>query len=369
MTVADGRVVAHVVPYYPPHLGGMEAVVQTLAEALATSRRVVVLTSRAGAATEPSNEQRSNLEVRRLLTLEVAHLPFTPTLLIHLLRLPRDAVVHVHVAQAYVPEMVWLAGALRRRPFVAHFHLDVEPSGPFGPLFNVYKRHLLGRTLRAAALVIVLSADQATFVQSQYGVPADRTGVVPNAVGTEFYVARDSQAARDPIRLLYVGRLEPQKNVGRLLRAMAEVRAPAHLTVVGDGSERSALEALVAELILDNVDIVGAQRGEDLLAWYRWADAFVLPSDKEGMPLVILEAMAAGLPVIATDVAGVRDTVGDDGLLAAPNPSALALAIDRVAADEDLRRELARRSRDRSAVFSWPVVVRRLEDLYQAVER
>jgi glycosyltransferase involved in cell wall biosynthesis len=367
MSDRSPSLVAQVVPYYPPHVGGMEVVAAALAEGLAEAGPVVVLTSRAGADGAAHVERRGDLVVRRLFTIEAAHLPFMPTLLFHLLRLPRRAIVHVHIAQAYTPEAVWLAAVLRRRPFIAHFHLDVEPSGRFGFLFAFYKRHLLGRTLRAAAHVVALSPDQAQFLEHRYHIRASNITVVPNGVGRQFYseAGPTMRPAGEPLRLLYVGRLAPQKNVARLIAAMAAVSRRVDLAIVGDGEDRKHLESLIAELGLANVTLIGPQRGQGLVDWYRWADAFVLPSDKEGMPLVILEAMAAGLPIIATDVAGIRDTVREDGILVDPNPASLAAAIDRVAADPTLRSELARRSRSRAQLNAWPALVERVAAVYE----
>ena len=363
--------VAHVVPYYPPHLGGMENVASALAEGFATRGSVVVLTSRSGARNSLRVERSEGLVVRRLLTLEWEHLPFMPTLLFHLLLLPRRAIVHVHIAQAYVPEMVWLASLVRRRPFIAHFHLDVEASGRFGSVFVAYKRYVLGRTLRAAAHVIVLSADQALFVKERYGIQESHISIIPNGVAPELISeCRFRARPKDgPMHLLFVGRLSPQKNLTCLLAAMSQLSARVELKIVGDGEDRSKLEKLRAEFGLNNVVLVGAQRGKDLIACYQWADAFVLPSTKEGMPLVILEAMAAGLPIIATDVPGIRDTVGCNGMLVNPNPTALAVAIDRVATDEALRTELARKSRDQRSAHAWPGVLAQIEAVYGIVAR
>jgi glycosyltransferase involved in cell wall biosynthesis len=136
---------------------------------------------------------------------------------------------------------------------------------------------------------------------------------------------------------------------------------------VGDGEQRAALDHLLAELGLSGVRMVGRQTGDDLLSWYRWADAFVLTSDKEGMPLVLLEAMAAGLPIVATDVAGVADTVGGDALLATPDPEALGAAIDRLAGDPALRAELARRSFERSRRYAWSTLIGTLLNVYEGI--
>lgn len=357
--------VVHVVGHYPPHLGGMEAVVKAIAEGLALHRPVEVLTARSGPA--PRVERGKNLIVHRLFALEVAHVPFMPSLLLHLLRLPRQALVHVHIALAYPPEMVWLASKLRRVPFVAHYHLDCDPSGRLGVrwLFLSYKRWILSGVLRSAARVIVLSEEQAEFLQRVHRVARERIVIIPNGVGPEFF--REARALPDhggPFRLLFVGRMSHQKNVARLVRALAQVKEPVELVIVGDGEDRSMLEGLVAQLELSNVRMVGPQRGSDLLDWYQWADAFVLASNKEGMPLVLLEAMASGLPIVATDVPGISDTVGDDGLLAEPDPTALAEAIGRVASDPVLWQELARRSSGRSQRYTWTAVLDAVEEVY-----
>ena len=103
-----------------------------------------------------------------------------------MLRVPRRAVVHVHIAQALVPEIVWFSRWLRGGSFVAHFHLDVSPSGRFGRVFTWYKQRVLGHTLRAAAKVIALSEDQAAFIERTYRVDPGAIAVLPNGVGPEF---------------------------------------------------------------------------------------------------------------------------------------------------------------------------------------
>jgi glycosyltransferase involved in cell wall biosynthesis/peptidoglycan/xylan/chitin deacetylase (PgdA/CDA1 family) len=364
------RPVIQVVPYYPPHIGGMENVARTIAERLADHRAVEVLTSTVDAGDHPRTERRGRLVVRRLRTIEAAHLPFTPGLILHLLRAPGAAITHVHIAQAYVPEVVWAASALRRRPFVAHFHLDVEPSGRFGPLFQAYKRHVLGGVLRAAARVIVLSPNQAEFVAERYRVRRDRIRVLPNGVDDSFFASPRTEPTHvGPFRLLSVGRLSPQKNVARLLEAIALVSSPVELTIVGDGEQRHQLEELRRRLGLDNVHFTGRAFGADLVSWYRWADGFVLASDREGMPLVVLEAMAAALPIVATHVPGISDTVGDDGLLAAPEPAALAARIDTLVTDASLRCELSQRSARRAEKLPWKSLIAALEEIYAELDR
>ena len=357
--------VIQVVPYYPPHIGGMENVTKAIAEVLARTRHVDVLTTTCGALGSPRVEHNGELTIRRLRAREIANVPVAPGLFFHILRVPPQAVVHVHVAQALVPEMVWFARRLRGGHFVAHFHLDVPAHGRFGPFFIWYKKWVLGKTLRAASKVITLSRDQAQFVERTYRVDPHAIAVLPNGVGTEFTpspVPCNNEAS--PFRVLYVGRLSPQKAVPRLIEALAEMTQPVEAIIVGDGDQRSVIESLLVHHSLANVRLVGTRRGPELLELYHWADALVLPSDREGMPLVVLEAMASGLPVVATDVVGNHELVANVGILVQPNPTSLALVLDQLAQDPRLLAEL--RARGLAAVrdHTWDRLVKRIEDVY-----
>ena len=383
------RTVLQITPYYPPHLGGLERVVQHLADGLgARGHEVRVVTTGLGAAGAPRRSRSGGVSVRRHRAVELAHTAIAPGLPLSLLRAPRDAVLHLHCAHALLPEAVAVVARLRRQPFLLHFHLDVDASGRAGALLPLYKEQVFGRVMRAAAGVVVLTEAQGAFVRERYRVPPERVHVVPNGVGGEYFMpVRTAVAATsaDPLRLLFVGRLSRQKNVARLLDALAAVREPVRLRVVGDGELRAELEARAARLGLTGptgptgatgatavtraatVEFSGGLLGADLVRAYAEADAFVLPSDKEGMPLVALEAMAAALPVLATRVPGSTELLGGVGLLADPEPAALAAGIDRLAQDPDLRLQLARRSAEAAPGYSWDAVTRQVEQVYASV--
>ena len=98
--------------------------------------------------------------VRHIRAFEVAHTSIMPTLPLELLRLARGSIVHLHIAQAFVPEAVYTAHVLRGLPYVAHLHLDVGPSGPAGFLLRAYKPFVLRKVLRGAGVVVVFTDDQ-----------------------------------------------------------------------------------------------------------------------------------------------------------------------------------------------------------------
>jgi glycosyltransferase involved in cell wall biosynthesis len=361
--------IVHIVPCYPPHLGGMENVASSIAEEFSKTGQVEVLTTNCGARQAPRVERMGGLTIRRLRALEISSLPVAPGIFFHALRFPSRYIAHVHIAQALIPEMAWIARRLRGGKFVAHFHLDVAPSSPLGRIFFVwYKQRVLGRTLRAAAKVITFSAEQAEFLENTYQVKSENLAIVPNGVGPEFVPALRGDVPVDrPLRVLYVGRLSKQKALPRLVHALAAMTQPVEALLVGEGDERSDIDDLIRRYRLDNVRLPGRRQGSELVATYQWADVFVLPSDREGMPLVALEAMACGLPVVATDVVGNRELLSGIGILVKPDSAALATALDQVAEDEVLRSELSQRSIAAAENYTVERTMERLRAVYAEV--
>lgn len=360
--------VVHVSAFYPPHLGGVERVTAALAREQALEGLAVeVLTTTVGAEGAPRCELTDGVRVRRYRSAYVAHTPLSPGLLIGLLRQPRGTLVHVHVAHALVTELVRLACWLRGAEYVVHFHLEVDASGPAGLLLPLYKRWLLGPGLRRAARVLALTDDMAAFLAKAYDVPVDRIAVVRNGVDVSFFGdSRPPRSEGGALRLLFVGRLAPQKNVPRLLKALSlshDVDVDAVL--VGDGEDRSALEHQARSLGLDGVRFVGAQKRDEVIAWMDWADAFVMSSDKEGMPLVALEAMARHLPVLSTDVSGSQELLRDTGLLVPATPQGLSDGIRHLARDSQLRDALAKAGHEKATRHSWPDIASQVADEYE----
>lgn len=354
----------HVVAYYPPHLGGMENVAQQLAEHLAVrGADIEVITSG-----RPPRSTENGVKVTRLWNFEFAHTPFAPALLLHLLRIPRRSIVHLHLAQAYWPDMVWLVSKIRGIPYIVHFHLDVGPSGPLGSIFMFYKRLFWGSLLRSAQRVVVFSEDQKTLVQTKYGVLESNIAIIPNGVGEEFFSKEACTRPHDPVRLLYVGRLDAQKRVDRIIDAMKLLTLPAHLTIVGDGELRGELEERVRSFGLENVSFVGRKGGEALIAEYCSTDILLSSSDREGMSLVMLEAMASGLPIIATDVIGTRELLDGVGILVQePYAQNLAEAIDELVGAPARAAALSEASAACARAHSWALLTESFESLYHSV--
>ena len=177
--------------------------------------------------------------------------------------------------------------------------------------------------------------------------------------------ARPPSASARPI-VLTVARLDPQKNLSDLIRAAAQV-PEARFLVAGEGPMRSALESEIRAHALDGrVELLGFR--SDVAELLRACDLFVLPSLFEGLPLSVLEAMAAGKPVIASRVGGTDEAVvhGETGILVPPSdPAALARAIRELLADPATAQAYGARGRARVArEFSVDAMVERVSALY-----
>lgn len=185
------------------------------------------------------------------------------------------------------------------------------------------------------------------------GFPSERIRLILNAVDTRAFDAgfakRTLRGAGEAFRLVFVGRMCRPKGVADLIEATSRVRldVPLEVSYLGDGSERAEFEALAERLgVAARSKFPGAV--DDVSAYLDAAHALALPSYSEGIPRVVMEAMAAGVPVIGTDIPGIRQLVsdGDTGMLVpVGNPDALARAIERMAADPGEAMRMAERAR------------------------
>jgi glycosyltransferase involved in cell wall biosynthesis len=179
-----------------------------------------------------------------------------------------------------------------------------------------------------------------------FGVAPERIAVAPNAVDASVFAGpRDSSDGT--MRFLYVGRLDPEKGLDVLLRAFREV--PGELVLVGSGTAEAELRALAS----DRVRFTGALPREEVAAWYRRSDAFVLPSRSEPWGMVLNEAATAGLPLVATEGVGAARELVEDGVngfrVPAGDERALGDALRRLAEDGAFRTAAGERSRELAA--------------------
>lgn len=260
-------------------------------------------------------------------------------------RRDRYDVIHVHGLNYHTFAAV-IAGRRLGRPVVA----KLANSGRASDILKMREDRQLALAHRM--LPTALTCDRFVALNPAVvsellaaGVPRERIVTLTNGVDTG-RTPRPHDALSDPAQILYVGRLHPQKGLDTLVQAFALLRArlpqPVVLRLVGEGPAEQEVRRLAYELgVADLVDLAG--RREDVTPDLDGADVFVLPSRVEGLSNALLEALAAGLPAIVSDIPGNRTVVTDGrtGLMVpVDDAAALASALERLMTDDGLRRRL-----------------------------
>ncbi|MDQ3881147.1 MAG: glycosyltransferase family 4 protein [Chloroflexota bacterium] len=369
--MSDALKVGIVSPYGYPHPGGVNEHVRYTYEALRRmGHEVKIITSAYGRERDsegdvfrlgvgfafPSNGSigrvtfgtRFNDQARALLDRE------------------RFDVLHFH--EPFVPFLSPLVLRQSRTVNIATFHA----FGGFSPSYEIGKR-LLGGYARRLHGRIAVSGAARHFISKYF--PGDYK-IIPNGVDLDrFTSAQPFEELRDgTLNILFVGRLEERKGLMYLLRGyhrLKKRRVDARLIVVGDGPQRGQYRRYVATRRVRDVEFVGRVSDDDKARYFASADVFVAPSTgQESFGIVLLEAMAAGLPIVASDIHGYKNVVqrGTQGLLVEPrNHRVIAAALYSLAHDPELRQAMGDAGRDKASDYSWERVTERVVAYYREV--
>jgi glycogen synthase len=299
---------------------------------------------------------------------------YAPTAALVLSRLAADAdLVHVHLGEDLAVVPLGLLASRRRRPVVLTVHCSLRhtlrPAGGRGLALSTVGAALESLGERRADAVIVLTQRLADRLVAEDLAPG-RVHVIPSGVDLRRFAGRLPDPAPDlpRPRVLFVGRLAGQKGVSTLLDAVPLLRSRAVVVLVGDGPQRPALERQAGRLGRGRVRFQGLVAHAEVPAWLAAADVLVLPSVYEELGSVLLEAMAAGLPVVASAVGGIPEALGAAGRLVPPHdPAALAGAVDELLDDPALAARLGEAARRRATAFSWDALAGRVLEVYREV--
>lgn len=287
--------------------------------------------------------------------------------LARMLRAERPAIFHAHLSWPLAAKWALAASVLARLPTVATIQLIPE--------FRLERSSRLQLRVLAAGVdrYIAVSRDVADELAERFGWPAAKIEVGYNAVEIERFGGPSPAGLREQIGgdakrplVLTPARLDEQKGHPVLLRAAAELPG-VDFVLAGEGPERPALEALATELgIAERVHFLGYRA--DIPQLLAACDVFALPSLYEGSSLAVLEAMAAGRPVVSSAIGGTDELIDDgvDGLLVAPGDAdGLAGALGRLLDDTELRKAFAQRARQRvERDFTPTAMTQRVEAIY-----
>jgi glycogen synthase len=366
--ILEGVTILELTQRYPPAIGGVERHVEQLARGLASAgARVEVATTDllrdrpfARAGPYPADEPTG---VRRHRVLRAMPAPrglgiAAPGMFADVLRARVD-VLHAH-AFGYFPTWAGRAAhALRRIPLVVTPHSD---PGADTSRSRLYARAVARGSLRGADRIVALTGREADWLAT-LGVPQEAIRIIPNGIDLEEFAnlpPRPSEP-RPPV-VLFVGRLDRrQKGLDTLIEAFGRVppRLNASLRLVGE--DWGGLPPLLLRAkrlgLEDRVKATGPLPRGEVLGELASADVLVVPSRFEPFGIVLLEAMAARLPIVATRVGGIPEVVTDREsalLVAANDPAELASALEAVLTDPPLAARLAAEGRRRVERFSWP---------------
>jgi phosphatidyl-myo-inositol alpha-mannosyltransferase len=354
---------------YHPAVGGVTEHVDATARVLrARGHEVTVVTSRFARKGEdepgvrrvgrnviiPYNGAENNMTVGMGL----------PRALAGILEQGRFDVLHVHCPLS--PVLPLLALRLKRCPVVGTFHSSVSSDVPF----RIFRRPLL-LLYRRIDRVLAVSETARRCVERYFPGPLE---IVPNGVDLgRFRPGLDRLERFDDgvPNILFVGRFDPRKGIPELMRACAELAhegLPFRLILVGDGRLRGQVERMARGPLQGRVRFEGRVGHERLPRYYASADIFCSPArDGESFGLVLLEAMASGVPIVATDLAGYRTVLrhGKEGLMTPPrDPAALKAALRRLLGDAALRARMGAEGIETARAYGWERVVDRLEAIY-----
>jgi len=287
-----------------------------------------------------------------LLREREADIYFSPDYFLPLRRLPCPAIVNVHdLAFITYPR------TKNRR-------------------YGIYLRLMVPLSARRANAVIGVSDYTKEEIVRLLGVPREKVRRIYNGTDVDFGKEglEEEIAADFSPYILYLGALEPRKNLVRLVEAFSMLKSESNLPhrlvlagprKFGDGGIRSAIKRLG---LVRDVIVTGYVEGKKLMGLYRGASIFVLPSIYEGFGLPLLEAMACGVPVAASNATALPEVAGDAALYFNPmDVGEMASAMGRLIEDRDLRADLARKGYERLQLFSWERCARETMDLFRAV--
>jgi phosphatidylinositol alpha-mannosyltransferase len=364
--------IALVCPYDWSRPGGVRDHVANLAAQLEDDHEVRILAP----ASEPVDNPRVEAigRPRRVrFNRSVAPIVLSPLSGRHILASIEDFGPHItHIHEPLAPALSASVTGFGGGPMIGTFHtwsdrrLVYRASAPIA-------RKMVDRL----AVRVAVSPAAQQYAAGALKLPMGAFRVIPNGVAVQrFATAEPLPELVDPERplVLFVGRLEPRKGLAVLIRGFLRLRATvprARLCVVGEGPERDRCQEMVPSSIRPDVLFVGRVGEAELPRYHASADVFVSPAvGGESFGIVLLEAMAAGLPVVASDIPGYRTVMKDgrQGRLVRPSDGvALAEALESLIGNEKLRAAMAAEGRETAERYAWPVVSARLAELYREV--
>jgi len=305
--------------------------------------------------------------------------PLVPQIAFRVLQEDYD-LLHVHGMTPTVSDLAIFCGKVKRKPVIVTYHYDPETPllGSLGFVIARVYDHIAFFLLK---LVDGLVATTKSYAETSPVLRRllKRVEIIPlGIIQDKFDLPSDENLNSDQANandnsgvILFVGQLREHKGLRYLLKAMKIVKAQksdAHLVIVGDGPQRASLTQYASELKVDDkVSFEGNVAEEILPHYYAISNVVVLPSytRRDAFGLVLLEAMAAGKPIVASDIPGIREVMEGAGILVSPrDPQKLAKAILEILSGNQSLEKMRRHAQKNIQQYSWEHIVERYDRLY-----
>jgi glycosyltransferase involved in cell wall biosynthesis len=295
-----------------------------------------------------------------------------------LLRVEHPDLLHSHMALADI-----FVGRLRDSgiPAVTTIHGEHILRGQmpvhcmFKPLIFL-KASLFQESILSMDRVVMVSYAELRASEEWIPIPPEKVRVIHNGVDLariRDHIVSESKASESEFRLVFPGGAKWSKGGDMLVSAIRRLRElipNVHLYVAGNVSPDSQLRELVKKKGVEGfVTFTGFLHGDSYISLLKSSDVFVLPSRREGFPLSILEAMACGKPIVATDSGGIREVMKDgiNGIISSPDPDSLVSAVYELYSNEPLRRQIAKNNMRDVREFDWKSITGEYIRIYEEV--
>lgn len=364
-----------VTPYYYPVIGGVESLVENVAIKLnERGIQTDIMTFNYSSNFKPIwRRSEVTLNNVKIIRMPVIRLPRPTFFINHLTKNLREELKHYDIIHFHNETDLSfpIFSYHLNRPKLLHTHV-LDTTYNYFLMNPVIKRVFVN----LADIYIALS-NFAFKLLTNLGVPPQKIKILPNGIDVSKF--RESGKEKSENLLLFVGRLDPKKGLDTLLASLKYIEKPVELVIIGPSSNYIGYSQYIIKLINDvskssrhNIRYIGKVNSEDLIRWYQKASMLIMPSIHESFPMVNLESLACGTPVIASNVGAIPEVVHnyENGLLIPPsNPIKLAAAIQYLIDNEQERLKFGKFGRKWIVEnYSTDITVKKYISLYQLLQ-
>lgn len=377
--------IVHVLPFYEPVLGGMEALVKNIAELqVQAGNQVDILTvnedHQRRVLERPNPELINGVNVFRFKSfINIGFISLFPGISA-ILKTKKYDIIHVHSYRHPHTEIAISIGRNRGIPTILHGHgpfYSDSISIPKKMLYSLYDTFARFTVLKKSdAFIAFTNLERTEYIKR--GAASDKVHVIRNGIPDDYFNISVDSSIRSKYSLegkkviLFAGRLHPNKRIDHLIDVLPDIleeHPDVFLALVGPGQEYyERLKIIInRKKLSDRVKWLGKVPSIDLISLYKAADCFVMPSDYEPFGLVLVEAMAQGTPVIAVNNAGPKEIVnnGYSGILYDQGDLyGLKSAILKILGDQEFSKKLGRHALERARELTLSAMVNKLDSLY-----